>query len=287
MSSKLIDTKIKYLIQICKSTQNYRKLTIVGFVLISNTLDEIGIKLGIRPRDKRSGEKLYKYMELINTVLYDNLKISFFQDELIDLVNLIEIQTIKRDFNIPIEYVKRLYNIYYDLRKLDVPNLHKSLIDEDYPNISNINFYSNFISGNRASDQKSTAFKTLILQKLKQKEQSIQKALNNEFNKNSFEKAIYLKKIRGSITKNGSDKISIKGQLKDNINYQKSVEDIVGYCFIGAFILFFLLGFVIIIETVIYTALTPTLSILILILFGPAALLLAIYWNYFHNEVIK
>ena len=56
MNTQFIDTKIKSLIQICKDTKNYRKLTIVGYALISNILDETGIKLGLRPRDKGLGE---------------------------------------------------------------------------------------------------------------------------------------------------------------------------------------------------------------------------------------
>ncbi len=285
MNYKSVDEKIKSLIQVCKVTENYRKLTIVGYALISNNIDEIGIKLGIRPRKKESGEKIFHYMEIINTMLSENLGITLFQDEIINLLKIIEIQIIKRDFNIPIQYNKKLFNIYYELRKIDVPNLHESLRSENLSMVSNVNFYSSFFSGNKNSDQKNGAFKTMLLHKIKQKELSLQKELKNSFNKDSFEKAIYLKKLRGTINRNSNDKIRIKSNLKENLNYQKAVEDIIGFCFIGAFILFFLLGFVIIIEAVIYPALTPMLSMLLLIFFGPSALLLAVYWNFFHSGV--
>ena len=44
MSERLLDLKLKRLIQLCKETGNYKKLAVVSFVLVSNMVDEIGIK---------------------------------------------------------------------------------------------------------------------------------------------------------------------------------------------------------------------------------------------------
>ena len=71
------DTKLKNLIVVCKETNNFKKLAVVGFVLISNQLNEIGIKLGTR---KRSGEMLVEYMERINHIFQQNLGILIFKD---------------------------------------------------------------------------------------------------------------------------------------------------------------------------------------------------------------
>jgi hypothetical protein len=284
MNTKLIDSKIKALIQVCRDTQNHRKLTLVGFTLMSNILDEIGIKLGIRPRNKQSGEKIFQYMEVINSILVTSLEISLFQEEVVNLVKLIEMQVFKRDFNIPIQYIKKIFDIYYEFRKLDIPNLHEYYKDEELTKLSNANLYSHFLSGKIKPEQNSDAFKTIILHKLREKEYKVQRDLSEQFNKDLLQKAIYLKRLKGTLKRNGNNKIRIRGQLKDNINYQKSVEEIVGYCFIGACILFFLLGFVIIIEAVIYPSLSMALSLLILIFFSSGALLLIIYRNYFLNK---
>ena len=56
VNHKILDMKLKNLIFVCKQTGNYKKLAVVGFTLISNLVDEISLKLGIRPRNKDKGE---------------------------------------------------------------------------------------------------------------------------------------------------------------------------------------------------------------------------------------
>ncbi len=80
MNYSLVDSKLKSLIRVCKKTGNDKKLAVVSFILTSNLLDEIGIKLGIRPRDKDIDETIFRYMTLINSVLKMNLKIVLFRD---------------------------------------------------------------------------------------------------------------------------------------------------------------------------------------------------------------
>jgi len=75
MNDQIIDAKVKSLIQVCKETQNYKKLAVVSFVLTSNRINEIGIYLGVRSRNRASGEKIFEYMELINDIFKKNLKI--------------------------------------------------------------------------------------------------------------------------------------------------------------------------------------------------------------------
>ena len=79
MNLQSIDAKIKNLIQVCKETKNYTKLAVVSFILTSNKVSEIGIHLGVRPRDRASGEKICEYMELINEIFQKNLKSTFSQ----------------------------------------------------------------------------------------------------------------------------------------------------------------------------------------------------------------
>ena len=130
MNYSLVDSKLKSLIRVCKKTGNYKKLAVVSFILTSNLLDEIGIKLGIRPRDKDSDETIFRYMSLINSILKKNLKILLFKEDIMTTVKEIEIQFIKRKADIPSDYIKEIYDIYYDIRKLDVPNLHETFKNE-------------------------------------------------------------------------------------------------------------------------------------------------------------
>ncbi|MFX1502763.1 MAG: hypothetical protein ACFFDH_17510, partial [Promethearchaeota archaeon] len=66
MNLSIIDAKLKNLIQVCKETENYKKLAVTSFILTSNMVNEIGIQLGVRPRNKVSGETIFEYMGLIN-----------------------------------------------------------------------------------------------------------------------------------------------------------------------------------------------------------------------------
>jgi len=96
MKEQLLDLKLKRLIQLCKETKNYKKLAVVSFVLTSNTIDEIGIKLGMRPREKNAGEKIFEYMELVNKIFALNFKISVFKPKVIEVLSQIELLFLKK-----------------------------------------------------------------------------------------------------------------------------------------------------------------------------------------------
>jgi len=283
MKPSILDSKLKSLIQICKETENYRKLAVVSFILTSNLLDEIGIKLGIRPRKINSNEKIFDYMKLINQVIQNNIQVVLFKDELINTLRSIELIFLKKEGDIPFQYIKTMFTIYYDLRKLDIPNLHENIKDMDVIEPSDTKLFS-FLSPQKRSKRNPDSLKSLILNNLREKELTIRRDLNKNFNKNLFEKAFHLKGLRSAIKTQGNDKIKISGRLKDNINYQTSLDEITSYLFIGAFLLFFLLGFIVIIEAIIYPFLTGSLSVLILMFIGPGILFFLVYWNYFHEE---
>ncbi|MFX1493418.1 MAG: hypothetical protein ACFFBZ_03985, partial [Promethearchaeota archaeon] len=66
MEHPLTDSKLKNLIRLCKATGNFKKLAVVGLILISNKIDEISAKLGIRTRKKDEHEHLFSYIEFVN-----------------------------------------------------------------------------------------------------------------------------------------------------------------------------------------------------------------------------
>ncbi|MFX1257056.1 MAG: hypothetical protein ACFFAN_04305 [Promethearchaeota archaeon] len=278
-----MDSKLKSLIKVCKETGNYKKLAVVSFILTSNLLDEIGVKLGIRPRNKDSNETIFRYMKLINSIIENNFNIVIFKENLISVVKEIEAQFLKRKGDIPLKYIIEIYKIYYELRKIEVPNLYESYKSNLISRSSDLNTYYMLSGKKKRSKQNSDKIKPLILHKIRETELSVQKELEKEYNKELFESALYLKKVKSSIKNQEKGKVEIKGRLKENISYQRSLDDILGYSFIGVFILFFLLGLVVVIEAICNPSYTGTLSILLLVTFGPATLFFIIFWNYFRK----
>jgi len=281
MDYSLLDSKLKHLIQVCKETKNYKKIAVTGFILISNLLDEIGIKLGIRPHNKLKEEKIFEYMRIINDVFETNLQVKIFSVELLDTIKKCELLFLRSRGDVPFEYLKEILNAYYELRKLEVPNLHEQLKEGNI--IETPNLFS-FLSPRTKKDSKDpNKLKPLILHKIKQKEISLRETLNYKFNPQLLETAIYLKKVRKGIEENDHRKIVYQGSLKNNINYQQSLEQILGYFTLGAFLFAFLFGFAITIETMLYPLTINTQGIYLLILFGTAALLFIVYWHYFRT----
>ena len=285
MDNSVLDRKLKSLIKVCMDSKNYKKLAVVGFVLISNALNKIGIKLCIRPREKTSDESIANYIKLINSVLTKNFNISLIDKELVYKIKIIEQQFIKRKGDVPFEYIKEIFGIYYDLRKLDIPNLHETFKDDYIPSLTNLGLY-NFCSsgstkGNKTQPEK---LKSLLLYQIKEKELLIQKKMQKKFNRELFENALYLKKVKHSLKNQDNERIEIKGQLGNNLIYKKLLEEILGYLFLGVFILFFLVGLIIAIEAMMFPSLAVALSILLLISFAISALFFILYWNYFWKE---
>lgn len=285
MNYSVLDSKIISLVRVCKETRNYKKLAVVSFILTSNLLNEIGVKLGIRPRNKEMGETLYRYMKLINRKLEDNFGMVLFEEKPMNIIKVVEPLFLKRNGDIDREHVTEMFNTYFDLRKLDVPNLHESYKGEFFTESSDLNVLTAFSSqGMKKSNSDSNKIKPLILHNIREKELSLQKKLRKSYNKDLFENAVYLKKARKTLETQDNKKIEIKGQLKDNLNYQESLSELIGYSLIGIFILFFLLGVATVIEAFLSPNLTTTLSILLLTFFGMSILFLVVYWNYFRKE---
>ncbi len=284
MSDTVLDLKIKSLIQVCKETRNNKKLSVVSFILTSNKLDEIGIKLGIRKRNKKSGEKIFEYMTLINDIFDQNLKIRIIAKELIDVVKKCELLFLRNKGVIPYDYIKSMYHVYYEMRKLEVPNLHNSLIKDIFLESSQLGFFSYLAPHIKRKQNEQNILKPLIIQKIKEKELSIKRELEHSFNSKLFEDAIQLHSVKNSLTKRGKNKIIVQGSLKQNLSYQKSIEDIFKYLILGLIILLFLLGSIILIEVMYLPTEISGLSSWSFFFLGPAAILILIYIRFFKRE---
>ncbi|MBA7571184.1 hypothetical protein ES708_12942 [subsurface metagenome] len=284
MKEQLIDLKLKRLIQLCKETRNYKKLAVVSFVFTSNVIDEIGIKLGMRPREKNSGEKIFEYMELVNKVFGVNFSFNVFRLELIDSLKKIELLFLKKEGELRLEYVKEIFKIYYELRKLDVPNLHDNINPEAIEKNRTISMFS-FLSGGRIGKSKEEGkFNPILLHKFKEEEKALQYQLNKRFDKNAFEKILQLKTVRKGIEQKKGGKIVISGSLKDNISYQQSKEQVGQFLVIGIIILFAMVGVVSLIEALMYGFLSVAISYNLLLCFGAIVLLYFVNKTYFSKR---
>jgi len=292
-----LDFKLKRLIQACVQTRNYKKLAVVSLVLNSNLVHEIGIKLGIKPIDKNAGnfDNISRYMKLINKTLERNFKVNLFREEHLDTIKKIEVQFFKKKAEIPYKLVKEAFAIYYELRKIEVPNVYESLDDfESHPNpiINEMGLYSFFSQGATKKDNDfNNYFNQLILQKIKKKEFLFQEQLQEKFNSKNFEDMVYLKRFKNSLSSSiddGKRKKAIlatkKVRLKDSIEYRTEVESLVIYALMGACVLFFSIGVVILAETFFFSQLTLVLSPLLLLFFGSAVFNIVIL-NYYKKGV--
>lgn len=284
MNEAVIDSKLKHLISVCKETKNYKKLAVTGVILISNKMDEIGIKLGLRARDKENEEMIFEYMRVINQVFESNLKVSIFKKDLIDQLKRCEILFMKNRGDVPYAYLKDIFWLYYELRKLDIPNLHEQLKEDNFLYTSNLNLFSFLSPRSKKKRNDANRLKPLLLHKIKEQELAVRDTLDHEFDAKSFEQAIYLKQIRQGLVEKGKHKIVIQGSLKDNITYQLSLKDIVGYILLALFLGAFCWGIIIVIEMMVAPFTVGIYGSTILLSFGIAALSFLFYWHYFRGE---
>jgi len=281
VNEQLLDLKLKRLIQLCKETSNYKKLAVVSMVLTSNAVDEVGIKLGMRSREKNAGEKIFEYMELVNKVFRVNFNVKVFRANSIEVLKKIELLFLQKKGELKLEYVKEIFEVYYELRKLEVPNLHENINSEFIDKNRTISLFS-FLSGGRGGkSKKESAFNPILLHKFKEEEKALQYQLNQQFDKNAFEKVLQLKTVRKNIEqKQGGKggKIVVSGSLKDNISYKQSKKQVGQLLVVGVMVLFAMVGSVSLIEVLMYEFLSVPLSYNLLFCFG------AIIVLYFANK---
>ena len=286
MDYKIIDSKLKTLITVCKETQNYKKLAVAIFILVSNRLDEIGVKLGIRPRNKGDGEPIFQYLDLINSILKDNFKITLFKEDIVHKIKSIEIQFMRAQGEISLGDIIKMYYLYYEFRKLDIPNVFEKVDVELMVQNNNMRAYSLFSGSSKPGKTKHSndKLKEVVMYGFKEQEIGFQKKLNESYDKEAFEKILSLKNAKAALKNHEGGKIVIKGQLKDNITYQRSLGTLPGYFIIGAFLITFLLGLVIVNESIVHPRLIVSMSILLLLFFGASLFFLVIYKQNYRKE---
>jgi len=280
MSDSVLDLKLKTLIHACKASGNFKKLSVVGFILTSNIIDEISIKLGMRPRRRKEQEKLFEYLYLVNEVFEKNLKITIFHPELIDSLKEVELLFLKSRGDLPYEYIRQLITLYYELRKIEVPNLYKGMTGEDFFDNSGMGALNFFSGGSKSKKLQENKFKPILQHTINQKEKQIQSKLNKKLTQSDLEMAIHLRKIKNSLDKKGKQKIMLHGALKDSIMYEQSQSQLIGYLLLGVIILSLLFGAIVLVEMFLFPFTMEPLNHVVLISFGLAFIFVMVYRNY-------
>ena len=275
---KVSDAKLKELVQLCMETQNYKKIAVVGFTSLSNQIDEIAIKLGVRQRNKDRGEKLFEYMMLINDIFQENFKIPIFKNEIIQKLHEIELIFLKAQGNIPLESIRQILRIYYELRAKSIPNLHETLTEEDIPLPHSLKLISLFSPGDRKKNHNS--LNSLLLYKVQGLGHELRRDFDYDFNSDTLEKTILLKSIEKNLERNRK-KIAFQGSLKDNITYQKSQSSILGYFILGICIVLGIVGTISLTQMFIYPEISGISSSFVLFCLGPCLILILVYYHYF------
>jgi hypothetical protein len=275
---QVFDLKLKRLIQACKETGNLKKLAIVGFISASNIVDEIALKLGMRPRYRdKSEELLFEYMTAVNNVFEKNLQIQIFKVNTITTIKEIELLFLRNRGDIPYKYIKNLIFAYYELRKVEVPNLYKGMTGEDYFESSNLYMLNVIPRGARQKRDTSSKFKPMLLQKIREQEKVLQNNLNRKLDQTSIERAIFLKNIKTNLENTKKNRITIQGTLKDNMDFDKSYNIQIKYFLLGIALLSFCLGVLISIEIFLFPDTIQTLNHLLLIFFGIVLIMIFLY----------
>ncbi len=278
------DDLLKILAEFYIRNEDYKKLFNVCFTLIGNEVDKIGIKLGIRPRDKSKREWLYRHMSDINEFLLSNLKIELFDLELIEEIKKIEFSILSSKITFSPASCKILIEIYYSLRKISMPNLCKSLEEIELPHASNSKFFSGLI-GKRDNDlDVTTKIKSLILQKINDNQMNLQREMKEAgYSEHLIEKSLRLMDAERIVKRKKGEKVKVKGKLKDNLLYQVKLRSLFKYFILSVFAIFLIVALTTTYETMVYPYALNALNILILLFYGASAALIFMYYNLYER----
>ncbi len=276
----VLDPKLETLIKLCVKNDNYDRLAKVGYSLVSNALNDIGVKIGIRARNKFLKETACDYVKIINNIVVDNLKIYLIPRGMADQMYVIENQ-IKRGRNLTKGYVMKLFDIYFELVKIEVPDLNSGATSSlnVSPGVKLLSFLS---SSDQKANKKIDRTSTIFMSKINERQNYLQKQLNRSFNGAQFKEMVYLKGFGDSIKK--KNKTSVEGSLNNNLIYRSSVNDIAAFFLLGGALVMFLLGLATLIESVLFSFLSISLSTLYAMFFGSSAMLFGVFYKYFWKD---
>jgi len=297
--------KLQALIIICKQTHNYKKLADTGYFLINNQANEIGIRLGfpgrysissnksskyITKKSSHQKELIHEYLEHINKIFFNNFNIEIFNPEFLRDLKKAELLYIKSKGNLNLHQIPTLFELYFEIKNLEIPNLRKKISKTKIDNIAPFHMYSSLFSStnsnkkNKNETNEKSGIKNLIIFQLQKKEEALKDEFQENYNPKLLKDIMILKQIKRSFKNSHTDKIKLTTSLAESISFQNSLSSLYGLFILGLFIIFFCFGVSIIGLIMINPLLLGGLGFFLLLILGSAILFFYIYWTNFMNR---
>jgi hypothetical protein len=308
--------RLKSLINICKQTNNYKKLADTAYQLLNIQADLIGFKLGFNIRDssiyedskakknendKRSSllklfpknnteqKSIHEYLKHISTILSNSLDIELFKPEILNRVKKAELLYQKSKGLLQLEHISMIFESYFELKKIELPDFHKKVGRDKIHSIADFRIYSLFsenpANGRKNIPQSNGGIKQLMAFQLQKKEDHLKAQLEENYEPELLEDLLLLKQLKKSLKQNHGKRIQLQGSLAESISYQKSFTSLYGYFIVGLFVIFLCFGINMIALLFIQPLLLGALAMFILIIMGMALFFLYIYWSNFKSKM--
>ncbi|MEJ2252069.1 MAG: hypothetical protein P8Y97_20710 [Candidatus Lokiarchaeota archaeon] len=264
MKDQLTDGQIAELIHLCKMTRNYRKISVAGFMLINNLANRIGTKVGLEYRKEHSDESIFKYLKRINTCSNQKLSINIINRALLQELNRLEHFFHEKKGNLTLNQIERLFEIYYDLRKIDLPAL---ITNEKPANSEGKIPLTTLFSGTSKITQKKKVNSNMLLDFLLQKEeQEISNQLEKEFDSDLLKKKVEIGKLRNRFTTPSKPK-----------EQTPALPILIRNFILGIMIICLIMGLILLVEVVMNSFLSGVFGLLTFGLLGLAGISYLIY----------
>jgi len=280
--NEALDVKLCTLISLCKESGNYGQLAEVGLTLIENIVNEKCIPLKF---NKVGKEPVFTYMEKVNEIINDNLGITIFEEDLVKRVRTCILSLSRSGTTIPLRQVKEIFSVYYDIMKIDIPNLYDKGKSENLKLElgDNHSTYQSFMSGDQEGKRMSFKKKnqdpivSMMLNQMNSKEKELRSNFQKTGSKDYMLGLLKLKRDKNTITRLGSKKKILKGNINDDLEYRLSLNKIPGLAVLGLAIVFFLLATLLTIQSTIFPQIMMVFSTFILLFFLGGAVLSYLY----------
>lgn len=272
-----MDFKFETLVERCIMSGNHAKLSATTLQLISSHADVMGIKLGIGRRNPRKVEFIHHFLERINRYIV-HLGIDLIPADMIKRVKIIETLFSKSRGNLPKTYLKDAIALYYDIRKIQIPEMDRFtrvLRRQDYSNTRSFNLFSR----KPRNDSSSSMVRDLLYAEIEKRQREVRYQLQKGLNEEVLESSLQLKIIKSALKQNDSRKIPVQGRLKDNPNYHASKKGSGWLGVLGFIILLGVFETLLIGETIILPSSLEAVGTLIGFLLVSILLLGYLYYN--------
>lgn len=266
----MLQKQLQRLIEACKRTGDFQPVAKLGLSLISNKVNELGIKLGFPARNGEGISISVHARKLNDAVEQAGFGFKLIPATCVDKLYLIERYLEHANGNISLKTIKDMLEVYYELKKITVPAFH-----ETQPNTNpSLQLFSSMSS---PKGSKIDGYKTLLLGKLKEKEMRLQNKLCSGYDPETFQESMMVKRLMKSVKSNSSKQDSFISMFQNSLKK----GGITGYYLIAAFILFLGLGIVTAYQCSLYPFLTEALNTIYFLFFAGAGLMVLGYWYLF------